>query len=59
MADDNWRAVIPDHHDPIRIVPLHLPDEIPAPGPGYRPHLSYRDGPLLTDSRGLHPLLGQ
>ena len=36
--------------DPIRIVPLHLPDELAAPaaGPPAAPALTYRGGPLLA-----------
>jgi hypothetical protein len=36
--------------DPIRIVPLHLPDELAAPiaAPAATPALTYRGGPLLA-----------
>lgn len=37
--------------DPVRIVPLHVPEGLLAPlgaAPGPAPHLTYRGGPLLT-----------
>jgi hypothetical protein len=44
------------HGDPIRIVPLHLPDEVRTPtadtlaaGPAAAPQLTYRNGPLLAN----------
>jgi hypothetical protein len=47
--------IYPAHGDPIRIVPLHLPDELGRPtadaalaGPAAAPQLTYRNGPLLT-----------
>src|SRR5256885_8771954 len=39
--------VLPARGDPIRIVPLHLPDELTAPRPA-APQLTYRGGPLLS-----------
>jgi hypothetical protein len=49
--------IVPAHPDPIRIVPLHVPDSVVsspafieagiAPAPTPPPHLSYRGGPLL------------
>jgi len=45
------RLIVPSQSDPIRIVPLHLPQELigaahgAAPGPA--PHLTYRNGPLI------------
>ena len=45
------QMVIPAHGDPIRIVPLHVPDEVQAPAlgapAGPAPLLTYRHGPLL------------
>jgi hypothetical protein len=39
------------HGDPIRVVPLHLPDTVTADLPGVTrapaPHLTYRNGPLI------------
>src|SRR5947209_2214395 len=47
--------IYPAHGDPIRIVPLRLPDElrqvpkeVVAAGPAAAPQLTYRNGPLLT-----------
>jgi hypothetical protein len=47
--------IYPAHGDPIRIVPLHLPDELGRPTedaalakPAAAPQLTYRNGPLLT-----------
>jgi hypothetical protein len=47
--------IYPAHGDPIRIVPLHLPEELGRPtadaalaGPAAAPQLTYRNGPLLT-----------
>jgi hypothetical protein len=46
------KFVGPAVHDPIRIVPLHVPDAVLAPlagaAPAAAPQLSYRGGPLLT-----------
>jgi hypothetical protein len=48
-------GIYPAHGDPIRIVPLYLPDElrqvpkeVVAAGPAASPQLTYRNGPLLT-----------
>ena len=57
MPDDLHPAkkIYPAHGDPIRIVPLHLPDtlrqptvEAAAAAPAAAPKLTYRNGPLLT-----------
>src|SRR5438067_7775684 len=40
-------VVLPARGDPIRIVPLNLPDELAAPRPA-APQLTYRGGPLLS-----------
>ena len=40
-------VVLPARGDPIRIVPLRLPDELAAPRPA-APQLTYRGGPLLS-----------
>jgi hypothetical protein len=49
------KRIYPAHGDPIRIVPLHVPDvlgqptaEAAAAGPAAAPQLTYRNGPLLT-----------
>jgi len=46
------RMVSHAHGDPIRIVPVHSVDEIAAPAHGATagppPHLTYRNGPLLS-----------
>src|SRR5215471_17261823 len=48
------KRVFPAHGDPIRIVPLHVPDDVlrplvePAAAPAVPPHLTYRNGPLLS-----------
>lgn len=48
MTNENVRTDI----DPIRVVPLHLPDELSAPAGGAPaaapPQLTYRGGPLMT-----------
>jgi hypothetical protein len=38
--------VLPAHGDPIRVVPLHTPDNLAAPAAP--PHLTYNNGPLLS-----------
>jgi hypothetical protein len=38
--------VIPAHGDSIRVVPLHVPDNVAAPPAA--PQLTYRNGPLLS-----------
>ena len=48
------RPVVPDFHDPIRIVPLHVPTELTRHTPENAqatapPQLTYRGGPLLTN----------
>jgi hypothetical protein len=44
--------IVPAPHDPIRIVPLHLPEEVtrhlPEVTPAPAAQLTYRNGPLLT-----------
>ena len=49
--EDVARRILPAASDSIRIVPLHVPDEIGAPVPGAPagppPLLTYRNGPLL------------
>lgn len=46
-------GITPVHADPIRIVPLSIPDELLRPteaaAPAVAPHLSYGGGPLLTN----------
>ena|SRR5215471_9797071 len=46
------QLVIPAREDAIRIVPLHVPDEVVATAPGVAPppapQLTYRGGPLMT-----------
>ena len=47
-------SVYPAHGDPIRIVPLYVPDDVirplvePAAAPAAAPQLTYRNGPLLS-----------
>ena len=57
MPDDlnPGKRIYPAHGDPIRIVPLHLPDALRQPtadakaaAPAAAPQLTYRNGPLLT-----------
>src|ERR1700676_5436218 len=52
---DVAKKIYATHVDPIRIVPLYLPDavsqptaEIAAAAPAALPKLTYRNGPLLT-----------
>ena len=40
-------SILPAHGDSIRVVPLHLPDEMAA-APATPPKLTYRGGPLLS-----------
>jgi hypothetical protein len=48
------KRVYPAHGDPVRIVPLHVPDDVvrplvePAAPPAAPPQLTYRNGPLLS-----------
>src|SRR5450631_4472674 len=49
------KSIIAAHGDAIRIVPLHMADAGDTPtvegakaAPAVAPHLSYRNGPLLT-----------
>jgi hypothetical protein len=54
MSTTNAEEVVDVAHasDPIRIVPLHVPEALLAPlaaAPVPAPHLTYRGGPLLTD----------
>lgn len=48
MADQTSTPgmVLPGRGDPIRVVPLHLPEELRA-APAAAPHLTYRGGPLI------------
>lgn len=41
-------SVLAARGDSIRVVPLHLPDELLA-APAVPPQLTYRGGPLLTN----------
>ena len=50
------KRIYPAHGDSVRIVPLHVPDTVHEPtretlaaGPAAAPHLTYRNGPLLTN----------
>ena len=49
----NGPDITPVHEDPIRIVPLSVPDEMLRPvegaAPAVAPQLTYRGGPLLTN----------
>src|SRR5438128_10826029 len=49
MSSQTQRStmVLPARGDAIRIVPLHLPDELTAPCPA-PPQFTYRGGPLLS-----------
>ena len=53
-AVQSAKKVYPAHGDPIRIVPLHVPDAVVQPtadaaaAPAAAPQLTYRNGPLLT-----------
>ncbi|MCU1261013.1 MAG: hemagglutinin protein [Bryobacterales bacterium] len=46
------QGVVPHYHDPIRIVPLHVPEELtrnlPHAGIAATPQLTYRGGPLMA-----------
>jgi hypothetical protein len=49
------KRIYPVHGDPIRIVPLHVPDDVYKPtaeaaaaGPAAPPQLTYRNGPLIA-----------
>jgi hypothetical protein len=50
--DEETLTVLPAASDPIRIVPLHVPEEVSQPTEGVAapppPHLTYRGGPLLS-----------
>ena len=41
------RQVLHAHGDPIRVVPLHLPDEMKVAA-ATPPQLTFRNGPLLS-----------
>jgi hypothetical protein len=51
---DPAKKVYPAHADPIRIVPLHVPDSVIQPiidaaaAPAAAPQLTFRNGPLLS-----------
>ena len=49
MADVSERRIYPAQGDPIRIVPLHLPQNVMGAeaAPATPPNLTYRNGPLL------------
>lgn len=53
QEEDDRPDITPVHADPIRIVPLSVPDELLRPteaaAPAVAPHLSYGGGPLLTN----------
>src|SRR5690349_13556450 len=51
MPNQNQSAVQHGHRDSIRIVSLHVPPGhlIEAAAPAIPPHLTYRNGPLLTN----------
>lgn len=55
--------VTPVHEDPIRIVPLSVPDEVLRPvegaAPAIAPQLTYRGGPLLTSAQVFTVFWGQ
>jgi hypothetical protein len=49
------QRIYPSHSDPIRIVPLHVVEQVGTPtadalaaGPAAAPNLTYRNGPLLS-----------
>jgi hypothetical protein len=55
IAPNPAKKIYAAHGDLIRIVPLHLPDDLHRPtdeataaAPAATPHLTYRNGPLLT-----------
>ena len=54
-AADDRPDITPVHGDPIRIVPLNVPDELLRPAeaaaPAVAPQLTYRGGPLFTNVR--------
>ena len=51
MADQNTRTIYPAHGDPIRVVPLNIPQELigEKAAPVTAPHLTYRNGPLIKN----------
>ena len=56
------QLVIPAPEDAIRIVPLHVPDDVVATAPGVAPppapQLTYRGGPLMTAVQVFTPFWG-
>lgn len=54
MTSADVRSTVVSVHDPVRIVPMHMPEELLRPvdavaaGPVTAPKLTYRGGPLLT-----------
>jgi hypothetical protein len=55
-APHSEQRIYAAHGDAIRVVPLHVPDTVHQPtaetlaaGPAAAPHLTYRNGPLLTN----------
>ena len=59
----NGPDITPVHEDPIRIVPLSVPDEMLRPvegaAPAVAPQLTYRGGPLLTNVQVFTVFWGQ
>jgi hypothetical protein len=54
-SPDSAKRIVDSHRDPIRIVPLHLIDDVVTPtveaaaaGPAATPQLTYRNGPLIA-----------
>jgi hypothetical protein len=45
------RTIYPAHGDPIRVVPLNVPQELigEKAAPGVAPQLTYRNGPLIKN----------
>jgi len=45
------RSIYPAHGDPIRVVPLNVPQELigDKAAPAVAPHLTYRNGPLIKN----------
>src|SRR5712671_5593206 len=55
-APHQAKRIYPAHADAIRVVPLHVPSTVHEPtaetlaaGPAAAPHLTYRNGPLLSN----------
>jgi hypothetical protein len=62
-AAEDRPDITPVHGDPIRIVPLSVPDELLRPAeaaaPAVAPQLTYRGGPLLTNVQVFTVFWGQ